>query len=98
MLVACGLIAGPRKEFLLRPHLKMTRYFLCGFIALWELIALAANAQSLDSLHHEFANPPKATRPMVRWWWPGGDVTSDELHREVRVLDEAGFGGAEIQA
>jgi len=35
---------------------------------------------------------------MVRWWWPGGDVTVDELRREVRVLDEAGFGGAEIQA
>jgi hypothetical protein len=35
---------------------------------------------------------------MVRWWWPGGDVTSDELRREVRVLDEAGFGGTEIQA
>jgi hypothetical protein len=37
-------------------------------------------------------------RPMVRWWWPGGDVTSAEVRREVRVLDEAGFGGAEIQA
>jgi hypothetical protein len=61
-------------------------------------MALAANAQSLDSLRNEFANPPKAMRPIVRWWWPGGDVTSDELRREVRVLDEAGFGGAEIQA
>ena len=37
-------------------------------------------------------------RPMVRWWWPGGDVTAGELRREVRTLDEAGFGGAEIQA
>jgi hypothetical protein len=35
---------------------------------------------------------------MVRWWWPGGDVEPDELRREVRTLDEAGFGGAEIQA
>jgi hypothetical protein len=35
---------------------------------------------------------------MVRWWWPGGDVTPKELRREVRILDEAGFGGAEIQA
>jgi len=35
---------------------------------------------------------------MVRWWWPGGDVTTDELRREVRVLDEAAFEGAEIQA
>ena len=37
-------------------------------------------------------------RPMVRWWWPGSDVTSDELRREIRVLDKGGFGGAEIQA
>ena len=35
---------------------------------------------------------------MVRWWWPGGDVTPHELRREIRVLDETGFGGAEIQA
>ncbi len=44
-----------------------------------------------------FRNPPKAYRPMVRWWWPGGDVTSHELRREVKLMDEAGFGGAEIQ-
>jgi hypothetical protein len=35
---------------------------------------------------------------MVRWWWPGGDVTPSELRREIRVLDEAGFGGVEIQS
>jgi hypothetical protein len=34
---------------------------------------------------------------MVRWWWPGGDVTDEELRREVRLLDEANFGGGEIQ-
>jgi hypothetical protein len=38
----------------------------------------------------------KAMRPVVRWWWPGGDVTAVELRREVRVLDEAGFGGAKM--
>ena len=35
---------------------------------------------------------------MVRWWWPGNDVSEDELRREIAVLDQAGFGGAEIQA
>jgi glycosyl hydrolase family 106( putative alpha-L-rhamnosidase) len=35
---------------------------------------------------------------MVRWWWPGGDVTDEEIRREVRLLDEANFGGGEIQA
>jgi len=82
----------------LRPHFKFTRYLLYRFIAVWGFIALAANAQSLGSIRHEFADPPKSMRPMVRWWWPGSDVTSDELRREIRVLDKGGFGGAEIQA
>ena len=34
---------------------------------------------------------------MVRWWWPGGDVNDAELRREVDLLDQANFGGAEIQ-
>ena len=45
----------------------------------------------------EFKIPPKSVRPMVRWWWPGIDVTRDELIREVDDLDRAGFGGAELQ-
>lgn len=42
--------------------------------------------------------PPKAFRPMARWWWPGLDVEAAELEREVAELDDAGFGGAEVQA
>ena len=34
---------------------------------------------------------------MVRWWWPGGDVTDQEIRREIGILDGHGFGGAEIQ-
>ncbi|MGD0732672.1 MAG: glycosyl hydrolase, partial [Terracidiphilus sp.] len=34
---------------------------------------------------------------MVRWWWPGGDVTNQEIEREIGILDIHGFGGAEIQ-
>ena len=45
-----------------------------------------------------FASPPKRARPLVRWWWPGLEVEEQELRREVRDLDAAGFGGAELQA
>jgi hypothetical protein len=45
-----------------------------------------------------FQSPPKKYRPLVRWWWPGNDVTDTELRREIDVLDKAGFGGGEIQA
>lgn len=91
------MMTRTRKQVHLPEPRKITRYFLCAFIACAS-IPPAAHAQSLESLRREFAHPPKAMRPMVRWWWPGGDVTADELRREIRVLDEAGFGGAEIQA
>ncbi len=45
-----------------------------------------------------FQNPPKAARPMVRWWWPGLDVEPAELRREAADLDEGYFGGGEVQA
>src|SRR5712692_629890 len=89
--------------------MKTSRILLAGLVLLLSTL-LATNAAGqaaapkpnefspLDTLRREFAKPPKAMRPMVRWWLPGGDVTPRELRREVRVLDEAGFGGAEIQA
>jgi hypothetical protein len=36
-------------------------------------------------------------RPMVRWWWPGGDVEKEELLREIGLLADNMFRGAEIQ-
>ena len=35
---------------------------------------------------------------MVRWWWPGGDVTNEEIARELRLIKDDGFGGVEIQS
>ena len=54
-------------------------------------------AQNASTVAQQFQNPAKAYRPMVRWWWPGGDVTDAELRREVVLLDQANFGGGEIQ-
>jgi len=51
-----------------------------------------------DSVRQLFQSTPKKYRPLVRWWWPGNYVSEEELRREVGVLDQAGFGGAEIQA
>ena len=45
-----------------------------------------------------FRTPPKSARPMARWWWPGVDVTKEELLREVADMDEANFAGGEVQA
>ncbi|WP_380879250.1 hypothetical protein ACFB49_21200 [Sphingomonas sp. DBB INV C78] len=69
------------------------------------LILMASAAQAMtvpvaaaDELKAAFATPPVEARPMIRWWWPGGAVTADEIRRELEVLDKAGIGGAEIQA
>jgi len=59
--------------------------------------AAAVDLSRVRQLRAEFQHPPKAYRPMVRWFWPGGDVRNEELKREIRLLDEANFGGAEVQ-
>ncbi|HEV2486542.1 MAG TPA: glycosyl hydrolase [Terracidiphilus sp.] len=53
--------------------------------------------QDEAAIKKEFKLPAKTYRPMVRWWWPGDDVTDEEIIREIGVLDGAGFGGAEVQ-
>jgi len=60
-------------------------------------IARPLFSQEEAKARSEFRNPAKQYRPMVRWWWPGGDVTDKEIVREIGLLDAAGFGGAEIQ-
>ncbi|MGH9344656.1 MAG: glycosyl hydrolase [Terriglobia bacterium] len=48
-------------------------------------------------VRRQFQSPPKKYGPLVRWWWPGNDVTDVELRREIDVLDKAGIAGVEIQ-
>jgi len=54
--------------------------------------------KSGDPLRASFKNPPASARPMVRWWWPGGDVSDEEIARELRIIKDAGLGGVEIQS
>ena len=51
---------------------------------------------SATELQGLFQSPPNRYRPMVRWWWNGDRVTSDEITRELDVLQKAGIGGVEI--
>ena len=55
------------------------------------------STQRLEWVRRQFASPPMAYHPMIRWWWPGGDVTDGELRREIGIINAAGFGGVEIQ-
>ena len=60
--------------------------------------AASPSSVSRDPLADAFARPPKIARPDVRWWWPGAAVETAEIEREIALLDDAGFGGAEIQS
>ncbi len=57
-----------------------------------------AATTDIATLRSDFRTPPKNFRPIVRWWWPGDDVIETELLRELSALDDAWFGGTEIQA
>lgn len=45
----------------------------------------------------DFESPAKEYAPYARWWWPGNDVTSEELIREIDLFADHGFGGVEVQ-
>jgi len=44
-----------------------------------------------------FQNPPLEFAPFARWWWPGNDVDTAELKREINLFADNDFGGMEIQ-
>jgi len=54
-------------------------------------------AAAADTAQAAFATPATATRPMLRWWWPGGAVDALALCAQLRGFAAAGWGGVEIQ-
>jgi len=48
------------------------------------------------NLYQLFKDPHTKYHPFVRWWWNGNKIEADELVRELRLLNEAGIGGVEI--
>jgi hypothetical protein len=61
-----------------------------------EFAPKAGDQISGDELRELFLNPPNKYRPMVRWWWNGDRVTTEEVLRELDVMQKAGIGGVEI--
>src|SRR5687768_13351271 len=43
-----------------------------------------------------FADPPKAVRPMYRWWMPLAYTHDDVLREELRDIAASGGGGVEV--
>src|SRR5579872_7149717 len=51
----------------------------------------------LSALEESFRVPPDDAKIMVRWWWFGPAVTTEELDRELHEMKDAGIGGFEVQ-
>jgi hypothetical protein len=45
----------------------------------------------------EFAAPPAAARPKIRYWWPCGEIDTATLEGELETIADRGFGGVELQ-
>jgi len=45
----------------------------------------------------QFQKPSQEFGPFARWWWPGNDVTKNELQREINLFADNAFGGVEVQ-
>jgi len=52
---------------------------------------------AISALQDDFRNPPEDAKIMVRWWWFGPAVTTEELDRELHQMKDAGIGGFEVQ-
>ncbi len=59
--------------------------------------AQTAGGADIAALQRAFQNPPGDSKIMVRWWWFGPAVTTDELNRELQEMKDAGIGGFEVQ-
>lgn len=44
-----------------------------------------------------FKSPHQSFGPMARWWWPGNNVTQQELKREINLFADNSFAGVEVQ-
>ena len=51
-----------------------------------------------DFIGSQFKSPASEFSPLARWWWPGNDVSSEELKREINLFADNRFGGLEIQS
>ncbi|GLV26836.1 glycosyl hydrolase [Sphingobium sp. Cam5-1] len=74
---------------------RLIKNCLLAATAMFALVETPAFAGPLDD---HFQSPPVDARPRLRWWWPGDAVTDQELQRELKLMADTGFAGAEIQS
>ena len=73
----------------------LTVFFIGVFIFSCTVTPVNQKADPRD-LFAGFQHPPAEARPFVRWWWNGNHLQEEEIKRQLDVLEQAGFGGIEI--
>lgn len=88
-----------RSEFALLVLLVLTATVVCQrpCCAGADRPGKASGNPELAALQDNFRVPPDDARIMVRWWWFGPAVTTQELDRELHAMKDAGIGGFEVQ-
>ncbi|HTS71269.1 MAG TPA: glycosyl hydrolase [Terriglobia bacterium] len=56
----------------------------------------STEGSAISTLEANFRFPPEDSKIMVRWWWFGPAVTTEELDREMQAMKDAGIGGFEV--
>ena len=74
------------------------RTLFASLLAATAILTLAPAHLLAGTLEEDFANPSAQAKPRFRWWWPGAAVQDEELRRELRLMADNGFAGAEIQS
>ncbi|WP_304234438.1 glycosyl hydrolase [Jiulongibacter sediminis] len=77
--------------------LKIVSLLLFSFTTLHAQLSDDKWFPKYDFSSDDFKNPSNSFGPMARWWWPGNDVDSVELKREINLFAEYNFAGMEIQ-
>lgn len=85
------------KRFLALGLLAAAGVYLAGSGGSGSSLSQAADSSDIAALENSFRHPPDDARIMVRWWWFGPAVTTEELDRELHAMKDAGIGGFEIQ-
>jgi hypothetical protein len=76
----------------------MKKIYLIFIFALFGLVGFQNiyETPTDNKLFEGFKNPPAEARPFIRWWWNGNHLDKKELSRQLKVMQEAGLGGIEI--
>lgn len=84
--------------------MKFNHFILYATAALFSILPATAQRKGeitflspKDFKSSEFNSPDIKNAPFTRWWWPGNDVSQEELKREIDVFHDNHFGGVEIQ-